>query len=222
MEPIRKSEVINAALECICKVGIEKITLDMVAAQANCSKGVIAYYFKSKRNLTLEALKAFLSYYRVKSGGEINTGMKPDEMIKVVVAHGLPPYDTDLHVSNDRINVSQLEGIDKMYISSDKKAKLFIQFFSKAALDKDIQDTICEVYKNDMEGIEQIIQYGIHSGTFQPYDTEISAYGLMAMFIGLSFFRVVGFRLKTGMDNRRVCDDYIEKMLGTSFFRTPK
>ncbi len=45
MEPIRKAEAINAALDCFCDYGIDKTTLDMVAQRAGFSKGILAYYF---------------------------------------------------------------------------------------------------------------------------------------------------------------------------------
>jgi len=34
MEPIRRAEAINAALECFCEYGIDRTTLDMVAQKA--------------------------------------------------------------------------------------------------------------------------------------------------------------------------------------------
>lgn len=222
MEPIRRARVINAALECISDTGIDGITLEMVSWRAECSKGVVAYYFKSKRNLVLEALKAFLSYYQAKSGGEIHEGMKADEMLGIVVGHGLPPYAPALPDSGGAINVSALEGADRMHIPADKKARLFIQFFSRAALDADIQTVISEAYRKDVEGIKLILRHGVRTEAFQPCDPEIAAYGLMAMFVGLSFFRVAGFALETGADNRSVCADYLAKMLGKASVEIPE
>ncbi len=56
MEPIRRAETINAALECIGEVGIDHITLEMVAEKAGFSKGIVAYYFKTKQQLIVESL----------------------------------------------------------------------------------------------------------------------------------------------------------------------
>lgn len=82
MAPLRRSQIINSTLECICLAGTEKMSLDMVAKEAECSKGVISYYFKSKDNLVLEAFRAFLDYYKIKIDSQIRQNMTPYEALK--------------------------------------------------------------------------------------------------------------------------------------------
>jgi TetR/AcrR family transcriptional repressor of bet genes len=213
MEPIRRAAVINAVLECICEKGIETITMDMVAEKAGCSKGVVAYYFKSKRLMILESFRGFLSYYQRKIQSDIIEGMTPCDMMKVVLDQGLPPQDERAEIEINSINVSELNGLKAMNIPPDKKAKLFLQFFSQASVDEDFQTIISEVYANDISGIASIIDYGIKDGSFTGTDAVKTAYGVLAMIIGLSFFRVAGIRLSDGADNRVICSDYIKAAL---------
>ncbi|MFZ5643159.1 MAG: TetR family transcriptional regulator [Bacillota bacterium] len=214
MEPIRKAAVINAALECICESGVEAATLDIVAERAGCSKGVVAYYFKTKKGLMLEALKAFLSYYQKSIQSKITKGMRSEEMIQIVVDEGLPSLEGDGDVHNPDINVSDLHGsAGAMWIPPDKKARLFVQFFSRAMVDREFQSVIQDVYKNDITGIEAIINYGIDSNEYSGVNALKTAYGLLAMIVGLSFFRVTDVGLPGSLDNRVVCMDYLNDTL---------
>ena len=91
MEPMRRIEAINATLECIYECGIDRITLDMVAEKAGFSKGIVTYYFKSKKNLVLETLKAFLAAYNLKIGASVKEGSNPLDMVKAVVESSASP-----------------------------------------------------------------------------------------------------------------------------------
>lgn len=204
MEPIRRSQIINATLECICTEGIEKMSLDMVAKEAECSKGVVSYYFKSKDNLLLEAFRAFLNYYKVKIDSQIDKGMTPYEMLKVVQENALPEYYNLSEEAASKINVAELDGIEVMDISPEKKARLFINFFSRAMIDGKLQKVIQEVYRNDFKGIVSIISYGINKGDFKGADVYKTAYAIMASYIGISVLRTVGFKPDEIDDDRDV------------------
>lgn len=128
MEQKRRADVINATLTCISLHGIEGMTLDKVAEYAHCSKGVVTYYFKNKDHLTTEAFKSFLAYYGLKIESGIEPAMSAEEMMEVVLQHMLPPFSED---TDQKLNVSQLDGVDKMFIPYEDQGKLFVQFFQK-------------------------------------------------------------------------------------------
>lgn len=216
MEPIRRSQIINSTLECICMEGIEKLSLDRVAKEAECSKGVVSYYFKSKDNLILEAFRAFLNYYKVKIDNEIREDMKPDEMLKVVQKNALPQY---YNLNNDvepKLNVSELDGVELMNIPPKKKAGLFVNFFSRAMVDVNLQDIIKEVYSGDHKGISSIIYYGMKTGYFKETNIYKSAYAIMSMYVGISMLRVVGFKPEQIDDDVDIFWDSINNILKTS------
>ncbi len=156
MEPKRRADVINATLTCISLHGMDGMTLDKVAEYAGCSKGVVAYYYKNKDHLTIEAFKSFLAYYSLKIESEIENTMTASEMIDVTLKHILPPYGED---AEKKINVSQLDGIEKMFIPYEDQARLFLQFFSKAVLDRNLQEvamvTVCLRKRNGSMRVKQ-------------------------------------------------------------------
>ncbi|TVX92397.1 TetR/AcrR family transcriptional regulator [Paenibacillus agilis] len=211
MEPKRRADVINATLTCISLHGIDGMTLDKVAEYADCSKGVVTYYFKNKDNLTIEAFKAFMAYYGLKIQSEIEATMTPMEMMDVTLKHILPPYRDD---ADKKINVSQLDGIEKMYIPYDASGKLFLQFFSKATLDPNLQEVVSKSYLADLHGIAKIFDYGNMTGRMSVEDSPSAAYGLLAMVVGLSFFRVTNIPPVNGEDNRYICEDYVKRFKG--------
>lgn len=206
MEPKRRADVINATLTCISMYGIEGMTLDKVAENANCSKGVVTYYYQNKHNLTIEAFKSFLAYYGLKIESEIENTMTAEEMIHVSLKHILPSNCAD---TRKKINVSTLEGIEKMFIPQEDQARLYLQFFSKAMLDRDLQEVLSKSYMANLHDIAKMIDYGNKMGHMSVEDSQSTAYGLLAMVVGLSFFRVVNIPPENGADNRYICEDYV-------------
>lgn len=208
MEPKRRAEVINAALTCISIYGIDGMTLNKVAEYAACSKGVVTYYYKNKDTLTLEAFKSFMAYYGLKIESEINNTMTASDMMNVTLKHILPPYRDD---TDKRINVSQLDGIDKMVIPFADQGRLFLQFFSKAMLDPNLQEVVSRSYLADLHGIAKIFDYGNLTGEMAVEDSRSAVYGLLAMVVGLSFFRVADVPPVHGEDNRYIGEDYVRR-----------
>lgn len=212
MEPIRRAAVIHAALECICEKGTERITLEMVAQRAGCSKGVVAYYFKSKKGLVLECLKAFFSYYGKKISGSLMEGMGPAAMMAQVIHHSLPPLDG--LETEQPLNINPLDHTEDMHIPLELKARLFIQFFSLAMTDPEAQAIIRDIYGKDVDGIAQLVEYGVSMKQFR--DTAApweDAYGLMAVIVGLSVFRVIDFLPPGQADNRAMALRYLDSLL---------
>jgi TetR/AcrR family transcriptional regulator, transcriptional repressor of bet genes len=213
MEPVRRAEAINAALECICEVGIDHLTLEMVADRAGFSKGIVAYYFKTKKQLILESLKAFLASYQRKSIASITPGMQPLEMVAVIVETALPPQDVG---SPDRINVSTLDGAGKICLPEPKMTQLFVQYISKAMTDKDVMEVMRAAYTSDAQSIAGLFNYINNSRAEFHVDENEAAYTLLALMYGLSFFRVAQFMPEGETDNRQVAFNFIGRMFGSS------
>jgi TetR/AcrR family transcriptional regulator, transcriptional repressor of bet genes len=211
MEPIRRMETINATLECIYEYGIDHITLDMVAAKAGFSKGIVSYYFKSKKNLIHEALKEFLMAYKLKINSDITKDMQPLEMINVIIDVALPPLEKK---DQDTINVSTLGGANNIRLPQERIAKIFIQFVAKASIDVDLKKIMQETYRSDVEGISTLMEHVIQVNALGNIDEKKTAYTLFAMIYGLSFFRVNEFMPDQETDNREIAYDYIKKIFG--------
>lgn len=210
-EPLRRAETINATLECIYEHGLEKITLDLVAAKAGFSKGIVSYYFKSKKNLILESLKQFLAAYSLKIGSAIRKGMDPMDMLRTVVEVALPPRSD---TRTDTINVSTLEGAGQIRLPQERIAKIFIQFISMAAVDNELKQIMQDTYEKDVEGIAQLIGYAKGGNATDQEGRELrqAAYALFAMIYGLSLFRINDFMPAGEADNRHIAFDLIHTL----------
>jgi TetR/AcrR family transcriptional repressor of bet genes len=133
MEPVRRAETINAALECICEFGIDNTTLDMVAAKAGFSKGIVAYYFKTKKQLVVDSLIAFLESYKLKTMSSITKDMQPLQMIKMVVEISLPRA---IDGNDDMINVSALGGLKRLICHRKRLQNCLFSLFQKQRMMK--------------------------------------------------------------------------------------
>lgn len=213
MEPLRRMDTINATLECIYEHGIDHITLDMVAEKAGFSKGVAAYYFKSKKNLVLESLKAFLAAYNLKIGTSIKADSHPLDMVKTVIEVALPPL---ADINQETINVSTLEGPDKIRLPQERISKIFIQFISMASIDDDLKNIMLENYKKDVSGIALLMQNAKKEYPKEDFNDTNAAYALLAMIYGLSFFRINHFMPMGDKDNRKIAFDFINRLFGIS------
>jgi TetR/AcrR family transcriptional regulator, transcriptional repressor of bet genes len=207
MEPVRRAEAINAALECICEVGIDSVTLEMVARKAGFSKGIVAYYFKTKQQLILECLKAFMTAYQLKSKSAIHEDMSPVEMLGVIIDTSLPPLrdipdDTIIAVSAEPENFS---------LPEKKIANLFFQFISRASTDSQIRETMNAGYTSDGDSIAELLGYIKSTGIDLRVDDVEGAYGLLAMIYGLSLFRVMGYLPKGKEDNSQIAHDLVAR-----------
>ncbi|MGO4275994.1 TetR family transcriptional regulator C-terminal domain-containing protein, partial [Paenibacillus sp. TAF58] len=102
--------------------------------------------------------------------------------------------------------------IERMFIPHEDQAKLFLQFFSKAVLDRNLQEVVSKSYMEDLHGIARIFDYGNISGQMKVDDSKSAAYGLLAMVVGLSFFRVANIPPLNNEDNRYICEDYVRRL----------
>jgi TetR/AcrR family transcriptional repressor of bet genes len=209
IEPLRRAETINATLECICEVGIDRITLDMVATKAGFSKGIVAYYFKTKKQLVIESLKEFLASYKLKISSLITKDMQPLQMVKTVVEVSLPRIDIENH---EPINVSTLGGYEKISLPQEKIAKLFVQFISKATNDEELRQIVRKIYADDITGISALMNGAKKMYHRDELNENNAAYALLAMIYGLSFFRATNFMLPDENDNREIAFEFINRL----------
>lgn len=210
VEPRRRADVINATLTCISKFGIDGMTLDKVAEQAGCSKGVVTYYYKNKDELTIEAFKSFMAFYGAKIEAEISDGMSAAEMLEIALKHMLPSSGDD---AGANINVSLLDGIDNMRMPYEDQGRLFVHFFSRTAVDAGLREVVSVSYERDLAGLARIFELGGRTGEMAAPDPYSAAYGLMAMVVGLGFFRVANVAPVSSEDNRYIGEAYAKRFM---------
>ncbi len=59
LESIRRGQILDATLRTISEMGIQRVTLDDIAAASGLSKGGLAHYFATKEILFREAFREF-------------------------------------------------------------------------------------------------------------------------------------------------------------------
>ena len=211
MEPIRRAEAINATLECIYENGTDGITLDMVAEKAGFSKGIVAYYFKSKRNLVLESLRQFLKAYSLKISTSVKEDMPPLDIVKTIVEVSLPALTSK---DDKTINVSTLEGAEQIRLPQERIAKIFIQFISMSSMDDELRDIMRQTYANDVEGISLLVRNAKKASSVNELNENNAAYAILAMIYGLSFFRTSQFMPFGETDNRNIAFEFFDRLFG--------
>jgi TetR/AcrR family transcriptional regulator, transcriptional repressor of bet genes len=207
MEPIRRAETIDASLECMCEVGIDALTLEIVARKAGFSKGIVAYYFKTKQQLILECVKAFMAAYQLKSKSAFRDDMQPVEMLRVIIDTSLPPLGED---EGEAIHVGSTDAAE-ISLPEKKIASLFFQFIARAGTDPAIHAVMQAGYQSDTGSIAGLFAYLKSQGAPLNVEDDAGAYGLLAMIYGLSLFRVMGHLPPGKDDNRQIAYDLVDR-----------
>lgn len=205
MEPIRRTEAINATLECICGVGIDAITLDMVAKTAGFSKGILSYYFKNKHELVIESVRAFFDASTRRSRTMFG-GISPRQMLKVVVDLALPvlPRHGD---EQRKFNIS--DNLHEIVLPEGKLDNLMYQIISKVPFDEQYRQIICEVFSQELEGTAEIMSLISSNKAGDSDRSNRIACEFLSVLYGLSFFRMNGFKIGGISDYREIALDYI-------------
>ena len=176
VEEERRTQVMNAVVKCLLNDGIEKITLDKTAAAAGVSKGVIIYYFKSKKQLLLDTYEYFLRLYfhcvEINWKGD-ESDYSPEDLLLVIGKTVLgieEPMKTVLGLSKVQIN------------------EIIAQLYIKTISDEDFRSIFCNMYSEYEKAIIEVIDYGKSLGMFEKVETRQAALQLMAMLEGFILF----------------------------------
>ena len=153
MEPIRRRQIIDAALRQIAEKGMDGVRLEDIARDCGVSKGIVSYYFGSKRSVVLEACRDFLSYF-LESPGESEGAMKIMDCVLDLLF--LPPAPGSEHFG----------------IPSASRRNLMLQIYAVADRDDEIAALVREFYAGYEQGIGAIVEYGVSEGEFRAMDQQ--------------------------------------------------
>jgi TetR/AcrR family transcriptional regulator, transcriptional repressor of bet genes len=185
----RREATIRALWASIARYGTEGTTIDGVARIAGFSKGVIHYYFDSKKDLLLAAFQAFLEAYDTEILAALSAlGREPEgsEVLEAIIASTLPPFFSEDIEAAELPVLKPGEALSPRY-----KARLFIQFFPLAMNDRDFAARVKESY--DRQGAAIAECFASLAPAAAPEASLAAAAGLMALIDGFSFHRVLGY-----------------------------
>jgi AcrR family transcriptional regulator len=82
--PVQES-LVRAAYRLIASKGIERTTLQNIADAAGVSKALAVYYFKTKENLLLAAIRWVLARVTERMTSALSSVEEPEEMVRVML-----------------------------------------------------------------------------------------------------------------------------------------
>lgn len=188
-EDERREETIRAVWASLARSGVPGTTIESVAALAGFSKGVIHYWFASKRDLLLAAFEAFMAEYdreileRLTSLGR-QPG--PGDILEAVIDATLPRYSPDQAEAQALPLPKAGEGLSPAY-----KARLFITFFGLALGDPGFGEVVARNYQRQVSAMAEAFR------ALAPDRSEAEVLGdaasLTAMIDGFALHRVLGY-----------------------------
>ena len=157
----RKSQILNAAMETFTEKGFHKTRMSDIAESSGLSKGSLYWYFDSKDAIILKLIDRVFEF-------EIKdlTALLSDERT----------VQERLYIYTERGG----QDIIKML----KWMPLVYDFLALAFRQDTIKKTIQRYYKKNLDILVTLIQQGIDSGEFKPYDALEAAYAIGSIIEG--------------------------------------
>ncbi len=85
VEGERASEILDAALDLLCRVGYDRMTRDAVATEARASKATLYRRWSTKSTLVVDAILRTKEALQVP---EVDTGNLRDDLVQMACGHG--------------------------------------------------------------------------------------------------------------------------------------
>ncbi len=162
VERERRSEILHAALACFASKGYDATTMDDIAAELPFSKGLLYYYFKSKRELFLALLQDW-------------------------AATSVRTWEALLSSEDDpttRLRKSAAF-ITQLLASSTGLARVEMEFWGQLGREQDVAAVFRDVFAQFRHQVTHLIQEGITAGQFRPVEAEALSAALVGMYDGL-------------------------------------
>lgn len=168
VETERRQQILEAAMICFSRKGYHQTKMSEIAAELPFSKGLLYYYFETKRDLFLAILDNWLETTR--SAWEVMLSSESDATTQLRTC---AEYGMQL--------IAQYKDL----------ARVEFEFYGELGRD----ETISEAYKNLFAEFRaeftSIINAGIASGEFRPVNAEALSAVLLGMYEGLAMQALV-------------------------------
>lgn len=153
--PERKKEIIAGLYKCLANAGHEQVSVKDIAKAANVSRGVIHYYFDSKKDIMLALIEDFVGR---------------NERLFQDVMHQIEP-------AGERLRAFISLSVERLVLDPEA-TMLFLNIYQMAMTDADIRDGAKSSYSHFRKAISNIVKYGISRGEFLDVDPERFAFYL--------------------------------------------
>ncbi len=168
VETERRQQILEAAMTCFARKGYHLTTMDDIAAELPFSKGLLYYYFKTKRALFLAILEDWM-----------------DNSMKAWEAQLSPDEDTTA-LMHACLNF----GVQLLTQSTDL-ARVEFEFYGELGRDPIISDAFKTLFTEFRAQIKAILEAGINKGEIRPVDTDALSAVVLGVYEGLAMQAMV-------------------------------
>lgn len=159
----RKSQIVQATVECISTMGYNNFSMQDVARKANVSKGIIHYYFLNKDDLMMAVLNKVASDIEELISQSTGDVEDPARKLEIFVEIGMGIVRT----KREYYQVS-------------------MDFWTQINQKPEVQSLIANHYDQFRKACRDIIQDGVKSGAFQKVDPVGYSAAIVGMMDGIS------------------------------------
>jgi AcrR family transcriptional regulator len=168
VETKRRQQILEAALKGFARSGFHKTTMDDIAAELPFSKGLLYYYFKTKRDLFLALLDNWA-----------NTSISTWESIQT------PGEDATTQI------LYSLEFGVQLIRSSADLTRVELEFYSELSRTPEVSEAFKQVFRAFRTSLVEILEKGIQTQEFEPLNTDALAAVLVGAYEGLAIQAIV-------------------------------
>ncbi len=163
-EQARRERILNAAMKCFVKSGLQATTVDEIAAKADLGKGTLYYYFRSKEEIYVSIMERYLDrFYREREAVFVSSG-SPREGLEQV-------WEVMLRQALEHPEFSELGG--------------GTSHGQRAPLSEELKSRIRQKLEKHFRLLARGFKEGQKAGLFTGEDPEELARVFMALFHGL-------------------------------------
>ncbi|HEY66092.1 MAG TPA: TetR/AcrR family transcriptional regulator [Caldilineae bacterium] len=159
----RRTQILQAAMACFARQGYHRTTMDDIVHESGLSKGSLYWYFKSKKDLFLAIIDAWIS--------DINRTLQELSQMEEMTW-------------TDRLRrAAELIAMD---IAKQRDfASLTMEFWAEMQQDEQVRERLVRIYNETLDVLQRFIAAGIKAGEFRPIDPRAAAAVLIAAFDGM-------------------------------------
>lgn len=168
VETERRRQILEAAMTCFAQKGYHLTTMDDIAAELPFSKGLLYYYFKTKRELFLTILENWMD-------------------------NSIQAWEALLSIDEDTttlIHTCLNFGVQLLTQSTDL-ARVEFEFYGELGRDPVISDAFKTLFTEFRTQIKAILEAGISKGEIRPLDTDALAAVVLGIYEGLAMQAMV-------------------------------
>jgi AcrR family transcriptional regulator len=161
MQKKRRSQLIEAACQCIIEKGYHKLTLQDITDRLGLSKGSLYYHFETKEDLLLTVLDHLIHSWDEVIEKKLKGAERAEEKLSILLEAGF-------EIGRDGVSY-----------------QILVNFWGETDHNQTFRETNADFYARYRQQIITIIEEGIQEGVFRRVDLSMAASMILALVDGL-------------------------------------